>query len=256
MMRLSNAFLNQPIAHRGLHDNSVQRAENSRAAISAAIDRGYGIEIDLQLSNDGHAMVFHDYELDRATDQSGSTNLKSATELGNVVLHNSGGETIPSLVEILAQIDGQVPLLIELKDQDGQMGPRVGRLERSTAQALLGYLGPVAVMSFNPHSVLQMASLAPDVPRGLTSGGYRVQDWPYLPKGTRNRLRCIPDYDPTKSCFISHSAADLNRPRVTDLKARGADVLCWTITSEKAEAKARKIADNVTFESYYPVINS
>ena len=68
------------------------------------------------------------------------------------------------------------------------MGAHVGRLERSTAQALLGYLGPVAVMSFNPHSVLQMASLAPDVPRGLTSGGYRVQDWPYLPKVTRDRL--------------------------------------------------------------------
>jgi hypothetical protein len=62
----------------------------------------------------------------------------------------------------------------------------------------------------------------------------------------------MPDYDPTEPCFISHSAEDLNRPRVTDLKARGADVLCWTIPSEKAETKARKIADNVTFEGYYP----
>lgn len=256
MMQLSSAFLDQPIAHRGLHDIRVQRAENSRAAISAAIDRGYGIEIDLQLSSDGHAMVFHDYELDRATDQSGLTNLASAAELGDAVLLNSGGETIPSLIEILALIGGQVPLLIELKDQDGQMGPRVDRLERSTARSLLDYLGPVAVMSFNPHSVLQMANLAPKVPRGLTTGGYRVQDWTYLPKSTCDRLRCIPDYDLTKSCFISHSSEDLKRPRVADLKARGADVLCWTITSEKAEKKARKIADNVTFEGYYPAVNS
>ncbi|MDG2404967.1 MAG: glycerophosphodiester phosphodiesterase family protein [Paracoccaceae bacterium] len=255
-MRLSGAFLQQPIAHRGLHDSSAQRAENSRAAISAAIDHGYGIEIDLQLSSDGHAMVFHDYELDRVTNQSGFTNLRTAAELSDIALHNSGGETIPTLVEILALIGGRAPLLIELKDQDGQMGPHVGRLERSTAQALLGYLGPIAVMSFNPHSVLQMANLAPDIPRGLTCSSYSLQDWPYLPKGTRNRLRGIPDYDPTKSCFISHGAQDLSRHRVTDLKAQGADVLCWTITSETAETKARKFADNVTFEGYYPAKHS
>ena len=255
MMRLSDAFLQHPIAHRGLHDQSEHRAENSRAGMAAAIDYGYGVEIDLQLSGDGQAMVFHDYELDRITDESGFANLKTAHPLGNIELHNSGGETIPSLVEILALIDGQVPVLIELKDQDGQMGPRVGRLEHSTAQALLGYPGRVAVMSFNPHSMLQMASLAPNIPRGLTSGGYTVQDWPYLPEDTCNLLRGIPDYDATKSCFISHSAEDLNSARVADLKARGANVLCWTINSKKAEAKARKIADNVTFEGYYPVIH-
>ena len=176
MMRLPDAFLQAPIAHRGLHDENAQRAENSRAAICAAVAGGYGIEIDLQLSKDGQAVVFHDYALDRMTNETGFVNRYSAADLTAITLEHSGGETLPSLTDILALIDGKVPLLIELKDQDGQMGARVGRLERATIQALKPYRGPVAVMSFNPHSVLQMASLAPDVPRGLISEAYTAED--------------------------------------------------------------------------------
>ena len=139
MMHLPDAFLQAPIAHRGLHDENAQRAENSRAAILAAVERGYSVEIDLQLSSDGHAIVFHDYTLDRMTGQTGFVNRLSATDLSAITLNNSGGETLPSLIEILDLIDGKAPLLIELKDQDGQMGARVGRLERATAKALKAY---------------------------------------------------------------------------------------------------------------------
>tara|TARA_B100000787_G_scaffold122955_1_gene92473 strand:+ start:179 stop:685 length:507 start_codon:yes stop_codon:yes gene_type:complete len=149
-MRLPDAFLQAPIAHRGLHDENSQRAENSRAAICAAVAGCYGIEIDLQLSKDGQAVVFHDYALDRMTNETGFVNRYSAADLTAITLKHSGGETLPSLTDILALIDGKVPLLIELKDQDGQMGARVGRLEGATVQALKPYRGPVAVMSFNP----------------------------------------------------------------------------------------------------------
>ena len=71
-----------------------------------------------------------------------------------------------------------------------------------------------------------------------------------MPVEACNRLRDIPDYDPTGSSFISHEAADLARNRVADLKSRGAAILCWTIRSPEAEAAARKFADNVTFEGY------
>ena len=252
MMRLPNAFLQAPIAHRGLHDENAQQAENSRAAICAAIACGYGIEINLQLSKDGQAVVFHDYALDRMTHETGFVNQYSAADLTAITLKHSGGETLPSLTDILALINGKVPLLIELKDQDGQMGSRVGQLERATVQALKPYQGPVAVMSFNPHSVLQMTSLAPDVPRGLISEAYTAEDWPMLPAGTRDRLRGIPDYRSTKSCFISHDVNDLERARVAELKARGATILCWTIRSTTIEVTARDIAHNITFEGYQP----
>tara|TARA_R110002012_G_scaffold34997_1_gene100520 strand:+ start:177 stop:944 length:768 start_codon:yes stop_codon:yes gene_type:complete len=249
MNSLPAAFLKAPIAHRALHDLGAGRPENSPAAIEAACIAGYGIEIDLQLSSDGVAMVFHDYDLKRLTGQKGPVRQRSAAELGQITL-TGGTDTIPTLAQVLEQVAGRVPLLIEIKDQDGAMGASVGALEAATASTLKGYAGPVAVMSFNPHSMIAMAGLAPDIPRGLTTCNYSVTDWPLLPAGTRKRLREIPDYDAARACFISHQASDLSAARVTDLKARGAAVLCWTIRSAAAEAEARRIADNVTFEGY------
>lgn len=246
---LPPAFLKAPLAHRALHDKAAGRVENSPAAIRAAIDAGYGIEIDLQLSADGQAMVFHDYDLKRLTGETGPVQQRRAAELAQITL-SGGQDTIPTFAQVLQLVAGRVPLLIEIKDQDGAMGARVGRLEQAVARDLRGYAGPVAVMSFNPHSVLQMAQLAPDVPRGLTTSAYTQDDWKLLPAGVRDRLRGIPDYDPVGACFISHEAADLPRARVADLKRRGTPVLCWTIRSPQAERQARQIADNITFEGY------
>ncbi|MEL6451522.1 MAG: glycerophosphodiester phosphodiesterase family protein [Pseudomonadota bacterium] len=248
---LPQAFLTAPIAHRALHDVTDGRPENSRAAIRAAIARGYGIEIDLQLSADDQAMVFHDYALDRLADGTGPVRAVPAGTLVSTSLLG-GSEGVPPLDEVLDIVAGQVPLLIELKDQDGAMGPDIGTLEAATARALHGYQGPVALMSFNPHSVARLAELRPDLPRGLVTSGYDPKDWP-LPQATCARLRDIPDYDRVGASFISHDARDLARPRVAALQAAGADVLCWTIRSAQAEAEARQVAQNVTFEGYLAV---
>lgn len=250
-MTLPAAFTGPPIAHRALHDKAQGRPENSTEAIAAAVDAGYGIEIDLQLSSDNEAMVFHDYDLARLTGQSGPIRQQSAAALGKTPLLG-GKACIPTLAQVLAQIKGRVPLLIELKDQHGQMGETDGALETATAKALEGYEGPVALMSFNPHMIARMATLAPNIPRGLTTSAYSAKDWQLLNEATRAQLREIPDYARTKSCFISHEAADLKSPHVARLKATGATVLCWTIRSPEAEATAREIADNVTFEGYLP----
>lgn len=253
-MTLPRAFYDRPLAHRALHDVTDGRPENSRAAIRAAIAAGYGIEIDVQLSADDAAMVFHDYALERLTVGKGAVRLCTAGQLSSIAL-TGGDEGIPTLPEILKLVDGQVPLLIELKDQDGGMGPKIGPLEVATANALKGYGGNVAVMSFNPHAVARMAKLVPDVPRGLVTSAYRYADWP-LPKETCDHLRDIPDYDRVSACFISHEVDDLARPRVTGLKSRGAMICCWTVRSAEQEAKARTIADNITFEGYRAVLTA
>ncbi|KPU82277.1 phosphodiesterase [Marinosulfonomonas sp. PRT-SC04] len=253
MTTLSDSFLKLPFAHRGYHscgrDTGPTIIENSRAAFIAAIDAGYGIELDVQLSADGHAMVFHDYELSRLTNQTGPVRTKKCDDLTQITLSNSS-ETIPTLPEILTLIAGRVPLLIETKDQDDAMGPDVGPLEKSVANALLNYDGPVAVMCFNPHSVLALADMAPNVPRGIVSSHFPAEHWPLLSEKTRAHLRSIPDYDRTGACFISHRHDDLENPRVADLKQAGARILCWTTRSPEADIQARKIADNVTFEGY------
>lgn len=242
-------FLTKPIAHRALHNIRDGRPENARASVQAAIDAGYAIEIDLQLSRDGQAMVFHDEVLDRLTLETGPLNQRSAAELAHIPLRG-GRETIPTLPEILALVAGRAPLLIELKDQEGALGPTDGKLEAATAAALADYNGPVALMSFNPNSVITMARLCPGIPRGITTSSFDPADWAPVPVATCDRLREIPDYDHAKACFISHQASDLDRPRVTELRNGGAAIFCWTITSPEAEAAARAVAHNITFELY------
>lgn len=245
---LPAAFLRSPIAHRALHDRARRRIENSASAIRAARAAGYGIEIDLQLSADGVAMVFHDEDLGRLTGEAGPLNARSAAELGRIKLTGSD-DTIPTFAQVLSLIGGAVPLLVEMKDQTLTMSQTDGRLEQATARDLESYSGEVALMSFNPHSVAHMARLCPTRPRGLTTSAYG-EDWAPLSAATCDILREIPDYDRTLSSFISHEAHDLSRPRVADLKAQGAAILCWTIRAPEAEADARKIADNITFEGY------
>lgn len=252
MTRLPRAFLDIPLAHRSLHDVADGRPENSRAGIRAAIDAGYGIEIDVQMSADGAAMVFHDYSLDRLTEATGAIRVRTAAQLRSIPLRG-GDEGVPDLTEILALVAGRVPLLIEVKDQDGRMGSNVGALETAVADAISGYDGPLALMSFNPHSVASLARMCSDVPLGLTTCAFDPDVWP-LPRETCERLREIPDYERVGASFISHEASDLERPRVAELKAAGADLLCWTIRSPEEEASARRIAQNVTFEGYLPDI--
>ncbi|MCB1356262.1 MAG: phosphodiesterase [Maritimibacter sp.] len=246
-MTLPEAFLRRPIAHRALH--GPEAPENSLTAVRAAVAAGYGIEIDVQPSSDGVAMVFHDYDLDRLTETTGPLRIHSATALESVRLKASA-DGIPSLWRVLDLVAGQVPVLIEIKDQDGAMGPNVGALEHGVFRALEGYRGPVAVMSFNPHSVAEMAKLAPRVPRGLTTYAWADAEARILPEEYRAHLAAIADFDRVGASFISHDRRDLASRHVAALKARGVPILCWTVRSPEQESQAREIADNITFEGY------
>ncbi len=249
MTALPEVFLTTPFAHRALHDVADGRPENARAAIRAAMAAGYGVEIDLQLSRDGVAMVFHDYHLGRLTEEKGPIRQRDAAELATIPL-TGGTEGIPNFAEVLALVAGKVPLLVELKDQHGEMGVTDGVLERAVAKDLEGYTGPLALMSFNPHSVMQLADLAPHLPRGIVTCHYPPEDWPMVPESTRAHLRSIPDYERAGASFISHELADLDSAHVARLKRGGAHVLTWTVRSPKDEVEARKVADNITFERY------
>jgi len=219
------------------------------AAFSAAVDAGYGIELDLQLTADEKALVFHDYDLSRLTSESGLVRNRRASDFATIAL--LGGTTGPPVLEeVLAAVDGKVPLLIELKDQDGALGEDVGALETATAQALTGYTGPVALMSFNPHSVAALQTLAPHIPRGLVTG---YVDQKLVGSGEYcDALNRIAEYERVGACFVSHFHRELDVPRVKDLRQSGAKILCWTVRSQEEEAAARAFADNVTFEGYLP----
>lgn len=249
MTRLPPAFLTRPIAHRGYHNKAEGMIENSPSAFAAAIAAGYPIELDLQLSRDGVPMVFHDDTLERLTAETGAVRDRDAAELETFTL-KGGTDRIPTLARVLEQVDGAVPLLIELKDQHGAMGETDGTLERAALDVLKSYEGQFALMSFNPSMVAKVAKLSPDTPRGIIGCAWRKIDEPHVPVDRRAELATIPGFKEIDADFLSHDHTDLDSPRVEQLKAQGVPILCWTIRSPEQERQARKIADNITFEGY------
>jgi glycerophosphoryl diester phosphodiesterase len=236
-----------------LHDAAQGIPENSPGALRRAVQAGYGIEVDVQLSADGVAMVFHDDTLDRLTASHGPVRGRTAQELRDIRLTRCD-DTIPTLAEALDLIAGQVPVVIEIKDQSGGLGIGDDTLERSVATDLAQYAGPAAVMSFNPYVVAAMRTYAPDVPRGLVTSGFIPSQWPHLAPEICTALRSITTFGKVGASFISHDWTDLGSPRVTELKGQGVPVLCWTVTGPQVEAEARRVAANITFEGYLPPI--
>lgn len=223
----------RPFAHRGLHGSGI--VENSLAAFEAAIAAGFGIELDVQLSADGEAMVFHDYELDRLTAATGQIGGATLEELAQVRLRDSD-EPIPSLAQALALIAGRTPLLIEAKSP----GRRVDALSGAVNRALDGYSGPVAVMSFNPEIGRWFARRAPDRLRGLvvTEAGRR---W----RGSFARRvalwRSRPD-------FLAYDVRDLPSRFAAGQREQGLKVLTWTCRTDEEKGRAARHADQIIFE--------
>ena len=247
-------FLTAPLAHRGLHQKDSGCVENSLSAIKAAIDAGYSVEIDAQMSRDGQAIVFHDDRLERLTNLGGRVLDYDAGQLLGLRLRGSP-DHIATLPQVLTLIAGQGSLLIEIKDQTGVLGPSDGRLEHAVYEALRNYQGPVALMSFNPHAVSHMAKLCPQIPRGLTTDSFSPDEWPEVPKTRADHLRQIADYHDCSASFISHHWTDLAAPPVEKIRASGGKILCWTIRNQSEATAVMGLADNITFENYRPSVS-
>jgi len=224
-----------PFAHRGLHGDGL--AENSGGAIAAAVAQGFGVELDVQLSADGEAMVFHDYELDRLTGAQGPVLLRTAAELQALRLA-AGGESMPRLGEALRTIGGRRPLLIELKSRDR----RVTRLCRAVAEALAGYDGPVGAMSFNPEVGAWFARHAPRVLRGLVVTEHGKS-------GLRGRIERRLFLWRARADFLAYDVRDLPSRFAERARARGLPVYTWTVRGEADRARAQAHADQIIFEA-------
>ncbi len=146
-------------AHRGLFDNKAL-PENSMGAFRAAAAHGLGIELDVQLSSDGEVMVFHDYTLSRVCGEDVKLSELTASELSRKKLMGSE-YTIPRFADVLREIGGRVPLLVELKGEDLD-----DSLCWKLAPMLDAYGGEYCVESFNPMYLRWFKRHRPDVVRG------------------------------------------------------------------------------------------
>ncbi len=223
-----------PIAHRGLHDKSASRYENTLSAVKAAIEHGYSIEVDLHPSKDGIPMVYHDDDLGRLTGRQGPVRDQTAEALSNIKIGGTS-DHIPTLRELLDLVAGKSGLIIELKGIAGQDDGFVA----AVLNVLEGYQGPLALMSFDHWLLRDARALKATWPLGLTAEG---DDSHYE---THKNL-C----DELVIEFVSYGLVDLPNRFVKEFRESGKPIITWTIRSPEQAAKSSKYADQITFEGY------
>lgn len=223
-----------PFAHRGLH--GAGRPENSRAAFEAAIEAGFGIELDVRASACGTPFVFHDETLDRLCNASGPLAARDANTLAAIRLKGSS-ETISSLADILRFVAGRVPLLVEVKT----CSANAATLTAAVVQALSSYTGPVAIMSFDPRAILWLRRGAPQITRGLVISEEGSNELRGLIRRTLAAKLTRPD-------FLAYDIASLPSPFAARARARGMAILAWTVRTEQQGRLASVHADQIIHE--------
>lgn len=218
-------------AHRGLHRPGIP--ENSLAAARGAIAAGLGIECDVQQSRDGEALVFHDWDLDRLTGERGPVRERTASELCKIALSGGEGERIPKLGDFLALVNGQVPLLVEIKSRR-ERSPAT--LCRAVHRALDGYAGRVALMSFDPRVSRWFAVHAPEIVRGLVVTEENERTFGGLMRRHAWLWHARPD-------FLAYDVRDLPSRFAEAQRKRGLLLLTWTVRSAELRERAEKYAD-------------
>jgi glycerophosphoryl diester phosphodiesterase len=240
----------QPFAHRGLHDAADGLIENTAGAVRAALVAGYGIEVDLQISADGEAMVHHDPELGRLTEGSDRIDQMAAAALKRVAFRGSA-ERMITLGELCDLVAERAPLLLEMKSRfDGDR-----RLPLRVAAVLAGYRGPAAPMSFDPAQLALLRQKAPRLPRGVVAAKYRPHPyWDQMPLPQRYGMGfLLPAALTARPHFVAYAVNNL--PAIAPALARHAlclPVSTWVVRSEGERARAMRSADQIIFEGFRP----
>jgi glycerophosphoryl diester phosphodiesterase len=239
----------RPVAHRGLHDAARGILENMPGAVQAAIAGNFSIEVDIQLTADGEAMVHHDNALGRLTEGSGALLGKTAAELKAVKFKNTP-ERMMSLSDLCALVAGRVPLVIEVKSHfDGDR-----RLVKRMAEVLATYSGPAVGMSFDPDQVLALRELIPSLPRGIVAEReYTEDEWPEASAAQRRGMTHLRHAFRTRPHFVAYWVNEL--PAAAPWIARnifGLPLLTWTVRTPDQRASAARYADQMIFEGFVP----
>jgi glycerophosphoryl diester phosphodiesterase len=249
-MRASLDWLTaRPVAHRGLHDAAKGLIENTAGAFSAAIEAGYAIETDVQISSDGEAMVHHDDALGRLTEGEGRLDSFSASALKRVPFRGSA-EHMMTLGEMCDLVAGRATMLVELKGRfDGN-----DRLAGRVADVLSRYNGPVAGMSFDLRQVLQLRQKAPGLVRGMTAAEYRPNSYrDLLPAGARRGFGYVRSGLAARPQFLAYAVNAL--PGLLPFFMRRImcmPVVTWTVRTDAERQVAARYADQMIFEGFRP----
>jgi glycerophosphoryl diester phosphodiesterase len=242
----------RPIAHRGLHSAGSGRLENTAPAFLAAIDKGYGIECDLQAAEDGTPMVFHDTTLDRLVAATGPIADYTPAKLARL-RYKGQDERILTFTQFLELVGGRVPLLVEVKaNAAAGRGPFLDRI----ARAARAYRGPIALMSFNRGIVAEFAARAPGVPRGRVVGSTQVLSALWARRAAKRAGPARSRLPEAAREGIAFYAVDVKLVAMARrwLTRNGLDLalFTWTVRTPRQRSVAARWADAPIFEGYEP----
>lgn len=229
------------IAHRGLHNAAAP--ENSLPAFQNAVENSCPVELDVHQISDGTIVVFHDSSLQRVTGKDGYLKNLKKEELENYHIFGTKN-TIPTLEQVLELINGQVPILIEIKNSTG----KVGQLEKALWNILKKYKGEYAIQSFNPFTLEWFKKNAPTVIRGQLSSYFKGENLSFFKKLTLKRMMF--NRKVSEPHFISYEAKTL--PNRFVKKYKNLPLLAWTIKSQEEYIKVLPHCDNIIYEGFEP----
>lgn len=239
------------IAHRGLHNQQEKVPENTRAAFVRAMEKGYIIELDVSLTKDQELVVYHDKKLKRLLGVDRYLKDIDYQELSQFKIPGSQ-EKIPLFSEVLAWVDGKVPLLIEVKNE-GQ----VGVLESLLYDELKNYHGKYAIQSFNPYTLKWFRQNAPQILRGQLAGSFIVSDYEFEYAGTtrlpwykRIVLQNLLLNFESRPNFIAYEVQVNNPRKAYNLKKLGVPLLGWTVKDKETYEKVKDIYDNLIADPF------
>lgn len=232
-------------AHRGLHDNATEAPENSMPAFRKAVDAGYGIELDVQLTKDGIPVVFHDFTLERMCGVSGRIDTMTYEQLQQLSLMQTA-EKIPTLKEVLGMVAGRVPLIVELKIEWTNLS-----LCPVVQEMLARYQGVYCIESFNPLALLWYRRHYKEVMRGQLSTNFRRDGnsknaFHFFLSHLLMNWATSPDFIAYNCQFKEEPGRRICRKLYKNLSVG------WTVKSQKQLESLKKDFDIFIFDSFIP----
>lgn len=243
-MRDVNWIKSNLFAHRGFHSLDQTIPENSLKAFQKAMEKGYGIELDINLLKDGTVVVFHDKDLKRMCRDDRRLADLTWEDIRPMQLLDTE-EPIPTLKDVLALVKGQVPLLIELKHHGDYL-----KLCDRFIEEVHGYTGTYAIHSFHPNILKWFRKYHPDIIRGQISEYFLEEK--DMKKITIHLLKTLFFNPFTKPDFINYGLRDMPNKYLDRAKKKGLVVIGYAAKSQADMDKVTSCYDNAVFEYFEP----
>ena len=238
-------FAGRNYTHRGLYTRDQSVPENSLKAFELSCENDYGIEFDVHLMSDGTLAICHDNDIFRVCGEHRLLSEMTGDELKGTRLFGTD-EHIPTLNEMLSLVDGRVPLIVEMKVDNGNYN----ELASSVWEVLREYNGLFCVESFDPRAVMWFNRHQQNVYRGQLCSSYSVLS-KTAPKLAAFAVSHMLTNFLTRPHFIAHSRDKKSLP-VKICELMGARSFVWANDDERRAEEYQLDNDGIIFEFYKP----